>query len=154
MPHAQYMCVRSHQSTSSSPTVSGPPSSLAEEYLPQPNGHSLMATCPPFSHITTDPDTPYPHKMPDIPNADLMKLLQLSQSLPLDVGSGEITPIMALGIIRAHERYGELTRADFGVLMEGLGAKSRCYGFGAVLEEFEIRDALSSVFATKLETYL
>ena len=67
--------------------------------------------------------------MPDIPNADLMKLLQLSQSLPLDVGSGEITPIMALGIIRAHERYGELTRADFGVLMEGLGAKSRCYGY-------------------------
>ena len=31
---------------------------------------------------------------------------------------------------------------------------TKCNRFGAVLEEFEIRDALSSVFATKLETYL
>jgi len=30
----------------------------------------------------------------------------------------------------------------------------RCYGFGAVLEEFEVRDALESVFYAKQEMIL
>ena len=84
-----------------------------------------MATCPPPSHISNNPEDPYPHKMADIPNSDLMKLLTLSQSLPLD---GEFTPIMALNYIRAHDRYGELTFQDFERLISDLQDKSRCYG--------------------------
>lgn len=57
---------------------------------------------------------------------DLMKLLDLSERLPLD---GEITPIMALKIIRLHERYLELTLGDFEILKEDLKAKVRCYGY-------------------------
>ncbi|MCJ1379730.1 hypothetical protein MMC17_002833 [Xylographa soralifera] len=133
MAHLQYMCVRSN-----------------EEADPSPNGHALMASCPPFSHIDQHPEEPYPHKMPDLPKADLLKLLNLSASLPLD---GELTPVMALNMIRTHERYGELTEQDFNALRTDLQTKTRCYGFGAVLEEFEVRDALSSLLATKPESY-
>ncbi|MCJ1481653.1 hypothetical protein MMC06_001812 [Schaereria dolodes] len=110
-----------------------------------------MATCPPLSHISTKPDEPYPHKTWDIPNPDLLKLLDLSKNLPLD---GELTPIMALSFIRSDERYIQLTMDDFQLLIDNLKEKSRCYGFGAVLEEFEVRDALSSVFAAKFESYV
>ena len=54
-----------------------------------------------------------------------MKLLNLSRSLPLD---GEYTPIEALSYIRGHERYEELTFADFQVLIDSLRDKSRCHG--------------------------
>ena len=156
------MCVRSNQDPE-----------------PTPSGHAMMMSCPTFSHIDNLPDVPYPHKMNDIPNADLMRLLTLSQDLPLD---GEITPVMALNMIRNHPRFAELTLADFEAVKEELKTKTRCYGcvllfdffrapllfvlcspdlltrfvicsFGAVLEEFELRDALSSVFARKLESY-
>ena len=63
--------------------------------------------------------------MMDIPNSDLMSLLTLSQSLPLD---GEFTPVMAWSYIRSHDRYNELTVADFEKLIEALTDKSRCYG--------------------------
>ncbi|KAI9874831.1 MAG: hypothetical protein M1830_009236 [Pleopsidium flavum] len=133
MDHIQFCCVRSQQ-----------------EPEAEISGHALMATCPPESHIINHPDVPYPHKTWDVPDVDLMKLLDLSERLPLD---GEITPIMALKIIRNDERYFELNTRDFEILKDDLKAKIRCYGFGAVLEEFEVRDALSSVFATKTESY-
>lgn len=109
MDHMQFLCVRSQQEPEAEIT-----------------GHALMATCPPESHIINHPDVPYPHKTWDVPQVDLMKLLDLSQRLPLD---GEITPIMALKIIRLHERYLELTLGDFEILKEDLKAKVRCYGY-------------------------
>ena len=105
----QFLCVRSHQ-----------------EPQEEISGHALMATCPPHEHIVNHPDVPYPHKTWDVPNPDLMKLLELSERLPLD---GEITPIMALKIIRMHERFYELTAEDFEVLKDDLKAKVRCYGY-------------------------
>ncbi|KAF2426525.1 hypothetical protein EJ08DRAFT_721730 [Tothia fuscella] len=110
------------------------------------SGHALMATCPPVSHITTNPEEPYPHKMPEIGMPDLLKLLDLSNRLPLD---GEITPIMAWAGIRNHPRSKGLNKEDFEGLRDELLAKIRCYGFGAVLEEFEVKDALYSVLAKK-----
>jgi len=114
------------------------------------SGHAMMATCPPESHIHAHPDEQYPHKMPDVAMPDLLKLLDLSNRLPLD---GEITPIMAWASVLKHPRMGELNKEDFATIKEDLLAKVRCYGFGAVLEEFEVRDALSMVFATKIESY-
>lgn len=92
---------------------------------PSPNGHALMATCPPYSHIDQRPDEPYPHKMPDLPAVHLMKLFQLSGNLSLD---GELTSVMALNMIRSHDRYADLTAADFEVLGRELRSKMRCYG--------------------------
>lgn len=109
MDHMQFLCVRSHQ-----------------EPQEEISGHALMATCPPHEHIVNHPDVPYPHKTWDVPNTDLMKLLELSERLPLD---GEITPVMALKIIRMHERFYELSTEDFEVLKDDLKAKIRCYGY-------------------------
>jgi hypothetical protein len=38
-------------------------------------------------------------------------------------------------------------------MIESIRGNVRCYGFGAVMEDFELRDALSSIFASKPETY-
>ncbi|KAF1949091.1 hypothetical protein CC80DRAFT_429963 [Byssothecium circinans] len=128
MDHMQFLMVRAND---------------ADELV---SGHALMATAPPESHIATCPHEDYPHQMPDIAMPDLMKLLDLSNRLPLD---GEITPIMAWAMILRDPRLRELERRDLQVIKEELVAKVRCYGFGAVLEEFEIRDALMAVLDGK-----
>ena len=105
--HAMMMCVRSDNSET------------------EVSGHAMMMSCPPPDHVHEHPDVVYPHKAPELPAPDLMRLYDLSQKLPL---GGEITPVQALQLIRAHERYGELTTADFEVLKKDLREKSRCYG--------------------------
>jgi hypothetical protein len=90
------------------------------------SGHTLMATCPPESHIIAHPEEPYPHKMPDIGMQDLVKLLDLSNRLPLD---GEITPIMAWAGIFSHPRVQELDQKDFESIRSDLLPKIRCYGY-------------------------
>ncbi|KAJ9648285.1 hypothetical protein H2201_000593 [Coniosporium apollinis] len=132
MDHMQFLCVRSQDSEA------------------EISGHVLMATCPPESHIVERPEEKYPHQMPDVGIKDLMKLLDLSNRLGLE---GEITPIMAWAQIMGHESFFHLKKEDFTAMKEDLLAKVRCYGFGAVLEEFEVRDALSNVLAMKLDTY-
>ncbi|KAL5427250.1 hypothetical protein PMIN04_001522 [Paraphaeosphaeria minitans] len=128
MEHMQYLMVRAHD---------------AEEII---SGHALMASAPPDSHIANNPEETYPHQMPDIAMPDLMKLLDLSNRLPLD---GEITPIMAWVMVLKEPRLAELSKADVEGIKGELLAKVRCYGFGAVLEEFEVRDAMMAAFAKK-----
>lgn len=107
MDHMQFLMVRSEDSDG------------------EISGHALMATCPPGSHIAKRPEEKYPHKMPEIGMPDLLKLLDLSNRLPLD---GEITPIMAWAGIRNHPRSHELSKVDFEALRDDLLAKIRCYG--------------------------
>ncbi|WEW58604.1 hypothetical protein PRK78_004072 [Emydomyces testavorans] len=112
-------------------------------------GHILMATCPPPSEIAVaDRGCEYPVKTYDLPPANLNTLLNLSRQLVTD---HEITPIMALQSLMNHEMYPLLTRDDIKRMMEDLVAKVRCYGFGAVIEDFEFRDALNSVLGSKTE---
>ncbi|KAF2252789.1 hypothetical protein BU26DRAFT_515236 [Trematosphaeria pertusa] len=128
MDHMQFLMVRAHD---------------ADETI---SGHALMATAPPEHHIAHHPQENYPHQMPDIAMPDLMKLLDLSNRLPLD---GEITPIMAWAMILQDQKFKELSKEDVQQIKGELLAKVRCYGFGAVLEEFEVRDALMTVLAGK-----
>lgn len=137
-------------------------------------GHALMASCPPrpffelqdsssfgFSNIeasivpgagvapepvTFAPGTAPSQRTWELSKADLNTLLALSAKLDLD---GEITPVMAWGMVLAHPRLGELSIQDFAKVTEELAGKVRCYGFGAVMEEFEVRDALENIFSTK-----
>ncbi|EPE02482.1 bzip-type transcription factor [Ophiostoma piceae UAMH 11346] len=139
-------------------------------------GHALMASCPPRPFFDLPADVPFgfknieasivpgagagrepvtfaPGTAPsqrtwELSKADLNTLLALSAKLDLD---GEITPVMAWGMILAHPRLGQLTLQDFSKLTEELIGKVRCYGFGAVMEEFEVRDALENVLSTKLD---
>lgn len=61
----------------------------------------------------------------ELSKADLATLLDLSQKLNLD---GEITPVMAWGMVLAHPRLGELGTDDIASLAEDLTGKVRCYG--------------------------
>ncbi|OXV08847.1 hypothetical protein Egran_03387 [Elaphomyces granulatus] len=113
------------------------------------SGHALMASCPPPSHIKmAPPDQMYPHQTYDIPTPNLETLLNLSRQLVTD---SQLTPIMALQSIRNHELYPTLTREDVKIIIETLNMKIRCYGFGSVIEDFELRDCLSSVLSSKLD---
>jgi len=112
-------------------------------------GHALMATCPPMPEVGDE--IPFGHgprqntdaqKTWDLSKTDLANLLDLSKRLNLD---GEITPVMAWGMILGHDRFSELSLSDIQTMSKELGGKIRCYGFGAVLEEFEVRDALQNV---------
>lgn len=137
-------------------------------------GHALMASCPPEVHPEANLAMPFGHgptqmngtaqKTWDLGKSDLANLLDLSKRLNLD---GEITPVMAWGMILSHPRFHDLTSHDFTTICRDLGGKVRCYGyadffvpiapcshwirFGAVLEEFEVRDAVESVLYTKPE---
>jgi hypothetical protein len=103
-------------------------------------GHALMASCPPDPFLT--PDTPFSahthnsnHNMEhgtgneqktwDVSKPDLANLLDLSKRLNLD---GEITPVMAWGMILACDGFAELQKEDFERLCQDLGSKVRCYG--------------------------
>ncbi|EKV19800.1 hypothetical protein PDIG_00730 [Penicillium digitatum PHI26] len=116
------------------------------------SGHALMATCPPPSYISnTTHEQPYPHMAPDLPHANLTTLLNLSRQL---VTEGQITPIMALQCLKNHKLYTELRRDDIKIVMDTLNTKVRCYGFGAVVEDFELIDCMSSVLGTKVDLSL
>jgi hypothetical protein len=113
------------------------------------SGHVLMASCPPPTQITaTEPGQMYPSQTYDLPHANLNTLLNLSRQL---VTEGQITPIMALQSLKDDNMYQTLTRDDVIRMMDDLNAKIRCYGFGAVIEDFEFRDSLNSVLASKME---
>ncbi|KAH8692083.1 hypothetical protein BGW36DRAFT_400182 [Talaromyces proteolyticus] len=131
--HTEYLCRESHKDVEK------------ESFF---SGHALMASCPPPSHIETVPEgNDYPHQTYDLPTPDLEKLLNLSKQLITD---GQITPIMVLQSLKNHEQYRSLTRDDVKTIIETLNAKIRCYGFGAVIEDFELRDCLQAVLGTKL----
>lgn len=70
-------------------------------------------------------DMQMPLRTWELSKADLNTLLDLSQKLNLD---GEITPIMAWGMVLGHPRLGELNEADFRELSGCLRGRVRCYG--------------------------
>lgn len=119
----------------------------------QPCGHALMASCPPqpFTQLTNDIPFGYTNVnvnnndnaqhdvVPDLGNpngerqrtwelskADLATLLDLSQKLNLE---GEVTPVMAWGMVLAHPRLSELKPRDLVKLAEELVGKVGCYGY-------------------------
>ncbi|KAI5782456.1 hypothetical protein FPQ18DRAFT_421295 [Pyronema domesticum] len=113
------------------------------------HGHALMITCPPESWSTMNPGLPWDFKgQLDIEAADLSILFDLSNRLQLE---GEMTPIAVWATIARHERFSELTMEDFDNVKHELVKKIKCYGFGAVLDEWDVSDAMSKLFAQKLE---
>ncbi len=112
----------------------------------EPCGHALMASCPPEPFADLSPDIPFGQQSHShshghshnnsgggggngtwqLSKGDLATLLDLSKRLNLE---GEITPVMAWGMVLAHPRLGEMRGEDFGRLAEELGGKVRCYGY-------------------------
>lgn len=99
------------------------------------SGHALMMTCPSHNTIVNsldnkgmpvDKDARFAHEMPNLPNADLNAMMIASSNLDLN---GEVTPVMALKMIRDDKRYPMMTLAHFESLKEKLKTRSRCYGY-------------------------
>lgn len=97
-----------------------------------PCGHVLMASCPPvqFRDSTMDgtqikSEAKWGEPTWALNNAELSVLMDLSKKLNLD---GEITPVMAWGMVTSHPRFHELEATDFQRLGEELLRKVRCYG--------------------------
>lgn len=120
-----------------------------------------MASVPPPTHIEKTPaqkgglEPTYPHQAPQASMQALNTLLNLSNVIKMEgyVEGGQVTPIMALQSLRGHDNYHALTREDVVGMVDTIRNKVRCYGFGAVMEDFELRDALAAMFATKPEAY-
>lgn len=72
-----------------------------------------------------EPAGPPPPRTWELSKADLATLLDLSQKLNLE---GEITPVMAWGMVLGHPRLGELGERDLARLSGELRSKVRCYG--------------------------
>lgn len=133
MEHMQYLVVRSHNPEGK--PFNHPMERSDDGEHEHMCGHALMASCPPASHIINKPEEPYPHKMPDLKTADLMRLLDLSAQLPLE---GEITPVMAWMMVLQSNRVREMTPHDFELVKTDLAGKVRCYGYvhGASMQIF------------------
>lgn len=111
------------------------------------HGHALMISCPPEHHSMQYPDVNWePLRDMDLQAADLSVLFHLSSRLQLE---GEMTPIAVWATIARHERFSELGLGDFEMVKQELLPKVKCHGFGAVVEEFEVIDVLSRLFAAK-----
>ncbi|KAM7192560.1 AP-1-like transcription factor [Naviculisporaceae sp. PSN 640] len=135
-------CVREHVAWVTHPS----PLNGNKEPHRDPCGHALMATCPPEAFRGEQQQKSW-----ELSKADLSTLLELSKKLDLD---GEVTPVMAWGMILDHPRLGDIitTTQDFVWLTEELAKKAKCYGFGAVMEEFEVRDAIEALLSAKETT--
>lgn len=121
-----------------------------------PSGHALMASCPPkptdqlpahspFSTVQVHDQSDTGQGSYNLSPVDLASLMDLSARIDLD---GEITPIMAWGMVMSHPRFKEIGPSDLRALAQQLSPKMRCFGFGAVTEEFEVRDAIADVLST------
>ncbi|KAI9894251.1 MAG: hypothetical protein M1814_004105 [Vezdaea aestivalis] len=132
------------------------PLMVRARYTPETeiSGHALMMSCPPGSHIMSNPNDIYPNKAPDLKLGDLMNLFDAGQRLKEEQKlDRELTPILAWGVILSHPQFHDFTTADFLFMRDQLKQKVRCYGFGAVLEEFEVLDTMTNVITNKFESY-
>ena len=92
------------------------------------SGHALMLSAPTQSrlnHLIERPDVPLENATEGMRASDLLKLLDLSNRLPL---SGEITPIMAWALILRYDYSRHLTSEDIESIKQELLVKVRCYG--------------------------
>lgn len=110
------------------------------------HGHSLCVSCPPENHSYRHPGEDWDPRSRKVQVADLSILFNLSNRLQLD---GEMTPIAVWATITRHERFPELNHVDFETLKQELLSKVKCHGFGAVIEEYEVHDALAGFFGAK-----
>ncbi|RMZ78554.1 hypothetical protein DV737_g3804, partial [Chaetothyriales sp. CBS 132003] len=126
------------------------------------SGHALMASVPPVRHVKEVPAEQggliptQPHGMADTETLQLLQnLLRTSSEAKqaMNLLGGQVTPVMAMQSLRNHRSYLSLTEEDVRKMIEAVKGHVRCYGFGAVMEDFELRDALDIVFATKPEAY-
>lgn len=142
------------------------------------SGHAMMLSCPPHSVIVDsmgNAKMPYPHDAHAIAPQDFDMMLATANQVNMN---GEVNPFGALNMIRSDDRFPSFTKDEFNMIKMDLQLKSRCYGyaittfhpidttflssiifpinlliiiprFGAMLEEFEVNDAMDYTVAAR-----
>lgn len=129
-------------------------SSLSTHNRDYIQGHVLMVSCPPESHTLSRPDEDWGLRTVDLDPEPLntllnMQVLDAERKRYLEDLDGELTPMAAWTKMTTHQRFHELAPQDFETLMQVLPGKVGCHGFGAVIEEAEVEEALEIIFASK-----
>ncbi|KAL9003512.1 MAG: hypothetical protein Q9188_003617 [Gyalolechia gomerana] len=115
------------------------------------SGHALMLTSLPEDQYDRNPaelNNDHYHQIPNIQSKALLRMLHTSSPL-LDFGPLEVAPVQALEIIQQHERVLEITLEEFKELRKRLNVYMNCYGFGAVIPQYAVRDELEGLFVEK-----
>lgn len=108
-----------------------------------PTGHVLMATYPPREHVAAHPEIQYPHQLPNVPDRELIRLFGLTETVPEEiVKHGEVSPIEAWRILWSCQELSQFSLDDLFNIQDHLMPRVRCYGYGAVIESFEVQDAI------------
>ncbi|KAH7070059.1 hypothetical protein FB567DRAFT_218998 [Paraphoma chrysanthemicola] len=79
-----------------------------------------------------------------VPALSIERLLELSNSVPLQ--DGELTPVQVWDAVRRHEGLWELETERLERLKERLVKEVKCYGFGGVIDQVIVNDALFEAF--------
>jgi len=146
MDHAQYLMVRAHNPENQ--FFHHPQENPDDAEYEHECGHSRMLSAIPMKHIMEKPAEMYPAQVPPDMKANMAIILNMAINLPLNK-DGEITPVEAWTFLYRHERVMDLDQKDFEDIMTRLLAKVRCYGFGSMLEMWELHDALQVTLANK-----
>ena len=109
-------------------------------------GHALMASCTPGIYPESRSISTASNyggnsvsEAHALTKSQFARLLERSKQLDLN---GEVTPVMVWDMIRSHQQFTEFTSTDFEEIIIELSSKAICYEFGAVLEEFEVREVI------------
>jgi len=128
--------------------------SLADETWQ--SGHSLMLTCPPRqfcadhgAEAVWEPQKEF-LTTGELPKPDLVRMLSSVRAFAKDaILEEQVTPVMAWAWLMGHPRSAELGERELRVIRDDLGRRIVCYGFGAVLEDFEVQDAVEKALEAK-----
>ncbi|KAH7069564.1 hypothetical protein BKA63DRAFT_545233 [Paraphoma chrysanthemicola] len=110
-------------------------------------GHALCVSATALHHHPHHaliPQTSAGESTWQVPALSIERLLELSNSVPLQ--DGELTPVQVWDAVRRHEGLWELETERLERLKERLVKEIKCYGFGGVIDQVVVNDALFEAF--------
>lgn len=138
--HVAYMINRSNDA------AANPNPTSHNEY--NHNGHGLMVSSTHWHSLVNNGGNPSTAPAMDQSDLDFIEsLINSADQIPL---RGEMTPVQAWTWMKQQRgRADWLCNEDWEKLWKILKAACRCYGFGAVVEKYEVEDALHEVYTAR-----
>lgn len=140
--HVAFMINRSNEAAANSNPTSH------EEY--NHNGHGLMVSSTHWHSLVNNGSDPLLPTAPAMDQSDLHfieSLINSADQIPL---RGEMTPVQAWTWMKQQRgRADWLCNEDWEKLWKILKDACRCYGFGAVVEKYEVENAMHEVYCAR-----
>ena len=138
--HVAYMITRSNDA------AANPNPTSHNEY--NHNGHGLMVSSTHWHSLVNTGGNPSTAPAMEQSDLDFIEsLINSADQIPL---RGEMTPVQAWTWMKQQRgRADWLCNEDWEKLWKILKAACRCYGFGAVVEKYEVEDAMHEVYIAR-----